>query len=84
MKYGLTVNIHPQDYAARLFVLKNERGGIITSADEAVDLLKKNSALNRFLQNLSQNNQSSTVSDIGSEESKKRSVGKRVVVSYFI
>ncbi|KAH1262852.1 E3 ubiquitin-protein ligase SHPRH [Glycine max] len=70
-----------QDYEARLFVLKNERGGIISSAEEAVDFQKKNFALNHFLSKLSQSNHSSTVSDIGHEESKKRNVGQRVVVS---
>ncbi|KAJ1431705.1 hypothetical protein SESBI_06941, partial [Sesbania bispinosa] len=70
-----------QDYEARLFVLKNERGGIISSAEEAVDFQKKNFALNHFLSKLSQSNHSSTVSDIGYEESKKRNVGQRVVVS---
>ncbi|XP_054788420.1 uncharacterized protein LOC129294236 isoform X2 [Prosopis cineraria] len=70
-----------QDYEARLFVLKNERGGIISSAEEAVDLQKKNFALNRFLSKLSQSNHISKTSDIGYEESRKRNVGERVVVS---
>jgi len=74
----------PQDYEARLFVLKNERGGIISSAEEAVDFQKKNSALNHFLSKLSKTSNSSTTSDISHEESKKRNVGQRVVVSYFI
>lgn len=74
----------PQDYEARLFVLKNERGRIISSAEEAVDFQKKNLALNHFLSKLSQSSHSSTVSDISHEESKKRNVGQRVVVSYFI
>ncbi|KHN39993.1 E3 ubiquitin-protein ligase SHPRH [Glycine soja] len=70
-----------QDYEARLFVLKNERGRIISSAEEAVDFQKKNFALNHFLSKLSQSSHSSTVSDISHEESKKRNVGQRVVVS---
>ncbi|RDX63983.1 E3 ubiquitin-protein ligase SHPRH, partial [Mucuna pruriens] len=70
-----------QDYEARLFVLKNEHGGIISSAEEAVDFQKKNFALNHFLSKLSQSNHSSTASDVGHEESKKRNVGQRVVVS---
>ncbi|KAH1214266.1 E3 ubiquitin-protein ligase SHPRH [Glycine max] len=70
-----------QDYEARLFVLKNERGRIISSAEEAVDFQKKNLALNHFLSKLSQSSHSSTVSDISHEESKKRNVGQRVVVS---
>ncbi|CAJ1970559.1 unnamed protein product [Sphenostylis stenocarpa] len=70
-----------QGYEARLFILKNERGGIISSAEEAVDFQKKNFALNHFLSKLSQSSNSSTASDIGHEESKKRNVGQRVVVS---
>ena len=73
-----------QDYEARLFVLKNERGGIISSAEEAVDFQKKNFALNHFLSKLSQSNHRSTVSEIDYEESKKRNVRQRVVVSYLI
>ncbi|CAL0315584.1 unnamed protein product [Lupinus luteus] len=71
-----------KDYEARLFVLKNERGGIISSAEEAVDLQKKKLALNHFLSKLSQSNRSSTATEIGNEEeSKKRNAGQRVVVS---
>ncbi|MED6124025.1 hypothetical protein PIB30_055145, partial [Stylosanthes scabra] len=70
-----------QDYEARLFVLKNERGGIISSAEEAVDLQKKNFALNHFLSKLSKSNHRATVSEIDSEDSKRRNVGQRVVVS---
>ncbi|XP_052107843.1 uncharacterized protein LOC107459335 [Arachis duranensis] len=70
-----------QDYEARLFVLKNERGGIISSAEEAVDLQKKNFALNHFLSKLSKSNHRATASQIDNEESKKRNVGQRVVVS---
>ena len=75
------VDFHTQDYEARLFVLKNERGGIISSAEEAVDLQKKNFALNRFLSKLSQSDQNPKTSDNDYEESKKRNVGERVVVS---
>lgn len=70
-----------QDYEARLFVLKNERGGIISSAEEAVDFQKKNFALNHFLSKLSQSNHSSSASDIDHEESKKRNVRQRVVTT---
>lgn len=84
MWYGFMIYFLPQDYEARLFVLKNERGGIISSAEEAVDFQKKNSALNHFLSKLSKTSNSSTTSDISHEESKKRNVGQRVVVSYFI
>lgn len=75
------VDFGTQDYEARLFVLKNERGGIISSAEEAVDLQKKNFALNRFLSKLSQSDQNPKTSDNDYEESKKRNVGERVVVS---
>ncbi|RZB69691.1 E3 ubiquitin-protein ligase SHPRH isoform B [Glycine soja] len=75
------VSLIVMDYEARLFVLKNERGRIISSAEEAVDFQKKNFALNHFLSKLSQSSHSSTVSDISHEESKKRNVGQRVVVS---
>uniref|UniRef100_A0A7N2R8G1 DNA topoisomerase (ATP-hydrolyzing) n=1 Tax=Quercus lobata TaxID=97700 RepID=A0A7N2R8G1_QUELO len=37
-----------QDYEARLFRLNKEHGGMITSAEEAIDLQKRNSALNQF------------------------------------
>ncbi|KAK7385443.1 hypothetical protein VNO78_31163 [Psophocarpus tetragonolobus] len=70
-----------QDYEARLFVLMNQHGRIISSAEEAVDFQKKNFALKHFLSKLSQSNHSSTVPDVGYEESKKRNVGQRVVVS---
>lgn len=55
---------------------------MITSAEEAVDLQKKNSALNRFYWNLSQSNKTSKSSANGYEESKKRDVREKVVVSY--
>ncbi|MGV7994913.1 hypothetical protein PJP12_30055, partial [Mycobacterium kansasii] len=54
-----------QIYEARLFRLKNgDSGGMIASAEEAVDLQKKKFALNRFFGALSQANRSSTVPDI--------------------
>ncbi|KAL6127971.1 hypothetical protein ACLB2K_071332 [Fragaria x ananassa] len=67
-----------QGYEARLFRLEKVSGGVATSAEEAVDLQKKNSALNRFYQNLSQPNKDS-VSPKSIQESKKRDVGKVVV-----
>ncbi|XP_015575743.2 E3 ubiquitin-protein ligase SHPRH [Ricinus communis] len=70
-----------QDYEARLFRLNKLRGDIITSAEEAVDLQKKNSALNRFYWNLSGTNRSSTSSDDANDASKRRDAGERVVVS---
>lgn len=70
-----------QGYEARLFRSEKICGGMATSAEEAVDLQKKNSALNRFYQNLSLPNKDLTSPSY--KESKKRDVGK-VVVSYFI
>ncbi|XP_024025293.1 E3 ubiquitin-protein ligase SHPRH isoform X2 [Morus notabilis] len=68
-------------YEARLFRLNKAQGGMITSAEEALDLQKKNSALNRFYWNLSQSNKTSKSSANGYEESKKRDVQEKVVVS---
>ncbi|WCJ20101.1 zinc ion binding DNA binding helicases ATP binding nucleic acid binding [Euphorbia peplus] len=70
-----------KDYEARLFRLNKSHGEVITSAEEAVDLQKKNSALNRFYWNLSGKNKNSTSSTDVNEASKKRDVGDRVVVS---
>ncbi|XP_058747815.1 uncharacterized protein LOC131620688 [Vicia villosa] len=70
-----------QDYEARLFVLKDERGGIISSAEEAVGFKKKIFARNHFLANLSKSNHSSTVPDDDYDESRKRNAGQRVITS---
>ncbi|XP_065870034.1 uncharacterized protein [Euphorbia lathyris] len=70
-----------KDYEARLFRLNKSHGEVITSAEEAVDLQKKNSALNRFYWNLSGPNKNSMSSSDVNEASKKRDVGDRVVVS---
>ncbi|XP_057989897.1 uncharacterized protein LOC110633932 isoform X2 [Hevea brasiliensis] len=70
-----------KDYEARLFRLNKLRGEIITSAEEAVDLQKKNSALNRFYWNLSGANKNPTSSGDVNETSKRRDAGERVVVS---
>ncbi|XP_015877624.2 uncharacterized protein LOC107414045 isoform X2 [Ziziphus jujuba] len=70
-----------QGYEARLFRLNKAHGGLITSAEEAIVLQKKNSALNRFYWNLSQQNKTSKSSNARHEESKKRDVGENVVVS---
>ncbi|KAH9767579.1 RING-finger DEAD-like helicase PHD and SNF2 domain-containing protein [Citrus sinensis] len=69
-----------QDYEARLFRLKKSQGDI-ASAEEAVDLQKKNSSLNRFYWYLSQPNKNSTSSSVGNEEIKRRDVRETVVVS---
>ncbi|XP_062092301.1 uncharacterized protein LOC133798119 isoform X2 [Humulus lupulus] len=70
-----------QHYEARLFRLNKAHGGIISSAEEAVDLQKKNSALNRFYWNLSQQNKTSKSASNDYEESRKRDVREKVVVS---
>lgn len=71
-----------QVYEARLFRSKKDRDGGMISAEEAVDLQKKNSALNRFYWGLSQPNETSTSSTPRNEENtKKRDIGQRVVVS---
>ncbi|CAN1138472.1 E3 ubiquitin-protein ligase SHPRH [Linum perenne] len=70
-----------KDYEARLFRLNKADGEIISSAEEAVDLQKKNSELNRFYWNLSRHEKNSTLSGGGNEESRKRDVGERVMVS---
>lgn len=72
-----------QDYEARLFRLNKLHGEIITSAEEAVDLQKKNSALNRFYWNLSGPNKNPTPFGDANETSKKRDAGERVVVITF-
>lgn len=71
-----------QAYEARLFCLKKgDNGGIVTSAEEAVDLQKRKFALNRFFGALSNLNRSST-SSVGNEKHKQqRDVGANVVVS---
>lgn len=70
-------------YEARLFRLnKGNDGGIVTSVEEAVDLQKKKSALNRFYWNLSQGDKNSSSSSMQYEdEGKKRDVGEKVMVS---
>ncbi|KAK6932900.1 SNF2, N-terminal [Dillenia turbinata] len=72
-----------QVYEARLFRLNKARdGGIIASAEEAVDLQKKKSALNRFYWKLSQTNNNSHFSSALNEGNKrKRDVGENVMVS---
>lgn len=72
-----------QDYEARLFRVNKKDGDIIISAEEAVDLQKKKSALNRFYWNLSQPNKNSTLSDVDNKEL-KRDVQETIVVGYFI
>lgn len=74
-----------QGYEARLFRLNKAHGGMITSAEEAVDLQKKISALNRFYRTCSQSNKNSTPSNVGNKENmRKRDVGEKLVVSCFV
>lgn len=70
-------------YEARLFRLnKSHDGGLITSAEEAVDLQKKKSALNQFYWKLSQADKNSTSSSVRNEDDgKKRDAGEKVMVS---
>lgn len=72
-----------QVYEARLFRLnKGHDGGLITSAEEAVDLQKKKSALNQFYWKLSQAGKSSTSATVRNEDDgKKRDAGEKVMVS---
>ncbi|KAJ4825655.1 hypothetical protein Tsubulata_038885 [Turnera subulata] len=70
-----------QDYEARLFQLKKSHGGIITSAEEAADLRKKNSARNRFFSNLEIENKNSSPSSSNDDKSRKRNAVERVMVS---
>nr|KAJ0219821.1 hypothetical protein LSAT_V11C200097200 [Lactuca sativa] len=70
-----------QAYEARLFRFnKGHGGGVISSADEAVDLRKKVSALNRFYWTLSQPDKAPPPSS-NEDEGKKRDVGEKVMVS---
>ncbi|KAJ4978047.1 hypothetical protein NE237_008827 [Protea cynaroides] len=72
-----------QVYGARLFRLsKGDDGGLIASAEEAVDLQKKRSELNRFYKALSHPIKDSVSSHVEDEENKKRrDVRAKVVVS---
>ncbi|KAI3882577.1 hypothetical protein MKX03_010696 [Papaver bracteatum] len=72
-----------QAYEARLFRLsKGGDGGMIASAEEAVDLQKKKSELNRFYWGLSRpKNGSSSSLDGNKEDKKQRDVRAKVVVS---
>ncbi|XP_043697117.1 E3 ubiquitin-protein ligase SHPRH-like [Telopea speciosissima] len=74
-----------QVYGARLFrPSKGNDGGLIVSAEEAVDLQKRRSELNRFYKALSHPSKDSNSSTVGDEESKKkRDVREKVVVSRF-
>ncbi|KAJ0661734.1 putative DNA helicase chromatin remodeling SNF2 family [Helianthus annuus] len=72
-----------QVYEARLFRLnKGHDGGVITSAEEAVDLQKKKSALNRFYWTLSQPDKGPQSSSVNNEDDgRKRGIGEKVMVS---
>lgn len=69
-----------QDYEARLFRVNKKDGEMVISAEEAIVLRKKKSALNRFYWNLSQQNKNLTSSDIDDKEM-KRDVQETIVVS---
>ncbi|XP_071734356.1 uncharacterized protein [Rutidosis leptorrhynchoides] len=72
-----------QAYEARLFrVNTGHDGGVIISAEDAVDLQKKASALNRFYRTLSQPDKGLPQSSVNNEdEGNKRGVGEKVMVS---
>ncbi|CAK7340000.1 unnamed protein product [Dovyalis caffra] len=70
-----------QGYEARLFRLNKLHGDIITSAEEAVNLQKRNSERNRYYWNLAQQKKNLPSSSDLNEESKKRKTGETVVVS---
>ncbi|KAJ6762274.1 E3 UBIQUITIN-PROTEIN LIGASE SHPRH FAMILY MEMBER [Salix koriyanagi] len=63
------------------FVLTKLHGDIITSAEEAVDLQKRNSERNRYYWNLDRQKKNLLPSSDFNEESKKRKTGETVVVS---
>lgn len=66
-----------QVYEARLFRLnKSNNGEVITSVEEAVNLQKKQSALNQFYWNLSRDDKTSDYQDNG----KKRELMEKVTV----
>lgn len=66
-----------QVYEARLFRLnKSNNGEVITSVEEAVDMQKKQSALNQFYWNLSRDDRTSDYQDNG----KKRELMEKVTV----
>lgn len=73
-------------YEARLFRLnKGNHRGLIPTAEEAVDLQKKKSALNQFYWKLSQAGKSSTSDTVRTEdEGKKRDAGEKLVVSELV
>lgn len=70
-----------QEYEARLFRLNKLHGGIITSAEEAVNLQKRNSERNRYYWNLDRQKKNLLPSSDFNEESKKRKTGETVMVS---
>lgn len=55
---------------------------MVTSVEEAVEAQKKKSALNRFYWSLLQQNKNSSSSRVGYDESNKRDVGEKVMVSF--
>lgn len=55
---------------------------MVSSVEEAVEAQKKKSALNRFYWSLLQQNKNLSSSRVGYEESNKRDVGEKVMVSF--
>ncbi|XP_057980815.1 uncharacterized protein LOC131166357 isoform X2 [Malania oleifera] len=69
-----------QVYEARLFRSSKAHGGMISSAEEAVDLQKKKSARNHFYWTLSQSNKKPSSSTVENEEYKTKRVAREDVV----
>ncbi|XP_052305352.1 uncharacterized protein LOC127904757 [Populus trichocarpa] len=69
-----------QEYESRLFRLNKLHGGITTSAEEAVNLLKRNSERNRYYWNLERQTKNLLSSSDFNEESKKRKTGETVMI----
>lgn len=71
-----------QVYEARLFRLnKGKRGEVITSAEEAVDLQKKKSALNRFYTTLARTDKNSGSATTECEDFGKKRNLENIMVS---
>ncbi|KAG6737710.1 hypothetical protein POTOM_059238 [Populus tomentosa] len=71
-RYVSQLPVYLDEYEARLFRLNKLHGGIITSAEEAVNLQKRNSERNRYYWNLDRQKNNLLSSSDFNEESKKR------------
>lgn len=74
-----------QVYEARLFRLnKSNNGEVITSVEEAVNLQKKQSALNQFYWNLSRDDKTSDYQDNGKKREQMEKVTVRCCSTCFL